>query len=195
MFVVLHGQTEWNRDKRHQGRLDSPLTDEGRRQVRQAGAILRSHLADPTNVRLVASPRGRTQATARIVAECLGLPDSAIETEERIAEIHMGAWEGLTGDEIEARWPGRTHSSPTRNAWHFQSPGGEDYAAIAARMRGWLAEQQAHDDLVVVTHGVASRVLRGLYAGLAEADTHDLEIARDAPFRLVDGRWEKLALV
>jgi probable phosphoglycerate mutase len=195
MFLVLHGQTEWNREGRHQGRLDSPLTDEGRRQVRQAGLILKSHLRDVPDVRLVASPRGRTQATARIVAECLGLPDSAIETEDRIAEIHMGQWEGLTGPEIEARWPGCTRSGPTCNAWHFQSPGGEDFDAIAARLRGWLAEQQAHDDLVVVTHGVASRVLRGLYAGHTEAETHDLEIARDAPFRLADGKWEKLGFI
>jgi len=193
MFLVLHGQTEWNRDGRHQGRLDSPLTDEGRRQVRQASAILKSHVRNPARLRLVASPRGRAQATARIVAECLGLQEGAIATEERIAEIHMGAWEGLTRDDIEARWPGRMRGRATRNGWHFQSPGGEDYTAIASRLRGWLAEQQAHDDLVVVSHGVASRVLRGLYAGLGEADTHDLEIARDAPFRLTNGTWEKLA--
>ena len=195
MFLVLHGQTEWNREGRHQGRLDSPLTDEGRRQVRQSAMILRSHLRDVSDVRLVASPRGRTQATARLIAECLGLPDGAIETEDRIDEIHMGAWEGLTGPEIETRWPGCTRSGPTRNAWHFQSPGGEDYAAIAARLRSWLAEQQAHHNLVAVTHGVASRVLRGIYAGLTDADAHDLEIARDAPFRLADGKWEKLGLV
>jgi broad specificity phosphatase PhoE len=194
MFVVLHGQTEWNRDGRHQGRLDSPLTDEGRRQVRQAGLILKSHLGDAPGLRVVASPRGRTLATAAIVADCLGLPPTAIETEARLAEIHMGEWEGLTRAEIEAGWPERMNG-PGRNGWHFQSPGGEDYDAIADRLRAWLAEQDTHDTLVAVTHGVASRVLRGLYTRLAKEEAFDLEIARDAPFRLADGRSDRLGFL
>jgi probable phosphoglycerate mutase len=190
MFLVLHGQTEWNRDGRLQGHGDSALTEEGIAQVRRSAAILRTHLGGAP--RIVTSPLGRTMATARLLAEDLGVDPNGIETDTRLKELHMGAWEGLSRARIEAGWP--QESSAPRNAWYFQSPNGERYDAIATRLRNWLDAQTTHDDLVVVSHGVASRVLRGLFTGISPEDSFLLEVARDAPFHLANGRSEKLAL-
>jgi broad specificity phosphatase PhoE len=189
MFLVLHGQTEWNRDGRLQGHSNSPLTDEGVRQVLRTAAILKAHMRGPA--RLVASPLGRTLATARLLGDALGVPHVAIETDARLAELRLGCWEGLTRDQIAAGWPDRWNTT-ARNRSFFHSPGGEDYDAIGARLRDWLAERTAHDDLVVVSHGIASRVLRGIYQGLSRDEACELAVARDAPFRLWEGRVEKL---
>ena len=190
MFLVLHGQTEWNRDGKLQGHSDAPLTQEGERQARASGAIVKFHLKGAA--RIVASPLGRTQATARIVAACLGLPPDLIETDARLAELRLGSWEGLTREQIRAGWPNRMEGA-TRNAWYFQSPDGEDYDAMAQRLQDWLGAQSEHETLIAVSHGIASRVLRGLYAGLSKHDAIELAVTRDAPYRLWGGRIAALA--
>jgi broad specificity phosphatase PhoE len=72
MFVVLHGQMEWNRDGRVQGHSDSRLTEHGRRQSLTAAYILRDRNVTPAAHKIVCSPLGRTFETARIIALELG---------------------------------------------------------------------------------------------------------------------------
>ena len=192
MFLVMHGQTEWNRDGLLQGHRDTPLTEEGRRQARSAGTILKPYIAVPQSARIVASPLGRTQTTAAIVADCLGIPPSGIATDARLAEIRLGSWEGLTREQIRAGWPERMTGTP-RNAWFFKSPDAEDYDSIAARLADWLVAQREHEMLIAVSHGIAGRVLRGLFAKLSRDAATELEVARDAPYKLWNGRIEKLA--
>jgi broad specificity phosphatase PhoE len=193
MFLALHGQTEWNRDGRVQGRLDSPLTEHGRRQAVTAGRILGGQNLVPGTFEMVCSPLGRTCETARIIAAELGFDISAIRNEARLQEVSLGAWEGHTRAEVEARWPELSAGS-NRYDWFFRSPDGETYDDVAARLRQWLEANAHRDRLIVVTHGIASRVLRGLYAGLAAEDALQLEVARDAVFRLADGQIAKLTI-
>ncbi|MBS0410216.1 MAG: histidine phosphatase family protein, partial [Proteobacteria bacterium] len=67
IYLIRHGQTEFNRERRYQGRCDSPLTEVGRRQAHAVGVRL-SELG-VTDFRLVSSPLGRTLETAAIVRE------------------------------------------------------------------------------------------------------------------------------
>jgi len=105
MFLALHGQTEWNRDGRVQGQLDSPLTEHGRRQAVTAARILGGQSLVPGTFEIVCSPLGRTRETARIIAAELGFDISAIRSDERLREVSLGQWDGHTRAEIEARWP------------------------------------------------------------------------------------------
>ena len=84
-------------------------------------------------------------------------------------------------------------TGPIRNGWYFRAPGGETYDGAAARLGDWLSEQEPDAALVVISHGIAGRVLRGLYAGLPPDVAVELNVVRDAPFRLWDGRQELLA--
>jgi broad specificity phosphatase PhoE len=192
MFVTLHGQTEWNKDGRVQGRLDSPLTEHGRRQAVTAARILGEQNLVPGTYEIVCSPLGRTLETARIIATELGLDISAIRTEQRLKEVSLGQWEGHTHAELQAGWPDRMAGSNRYN-WYFRSPDGETYDEVATRLKGWLEAHADRDTLVVVTHGIASRVLRGLYGDLAMEDALQQEVARDAVFRLAGGQIAKLA--
>src|SRR5436190_13583852 len=192
MFLALHGQTEWNRDGRVQGQLDSPLTEHGRRQAVMAARILgRQNLVSGT-FEIVCSPLGRTRETARIIAAELGFDISAIRSDERLKEVSLGQWDGHTRAEIEARWPENIAGSDHYN-WFFRSPDGETHDDVARRLGGWLEAHAHHDRLVIVTHGIASRVLRGLYARLSIEDALRSEVARDAIFRLADSQIEKLS--
>lgn len=187
MFVVLHGQTEWNRDGRLQGQHDSPLTDEGRRQSTRAGQIIKAHAGHRVDVRIMTSPLQRAQTTAQIIADVLGFPSAAIETDPRIGELALGEWEGCTRAEIHARWPERMHGG-THNSWYFRAPGGESYEAVTARLSSWLAAFGDNDRLIAVSHGIAARVLRGIYRKLSFEELCLLPVVRDAPYRLSGSR-------
>jgi len=190
VFVVLHGQTEWNREGKVQGHSNSPLTDEGRQQARVAAGILRERV-DPLACEIICSPLGRTRDTAQIVVKELGLDRPMIRIEDSLKEVSLGSWEGLTRAQVEARWPDRLANSDRYN-WYFRSPDGESHDDLIRRLKRWLAAVTDHDHLIIVTHGVASRVLCGLYAGHPADDALKLELRRDAVVHLSNGGIGKL---
>ncbi len=184
LYLLRHGETEFNVKGRYQGQRDSPLTVCGRDQARRHGALLKTLIGAPEAWRLVASPLGRTMATACIVCAELGLPEGAIETDDRLKEIAFGEWEGLTPAEIQARLPD-AWAARCADRWHYVRPVGESFAVLAARIGAFLRETES--DTIVVGHGAAGRVLRGLYGKLAEQEILALDEPQDAIFRLTQG--------
>ena len=184
LYLLRHGETEFNVEGRLQGQQDSPLTVRGRAQARAHGVLLKALIADPETWRVVASPLGRALDTARLACAELGLPKAAIETDPRLKEIAYGDWEGLTYAKIEARnsddWAARQ-----RDPWRFVVPGGESYEMVAARAGDFLNE--ARGNTIVVSHGGTGRVLRGLYGRLAPPEIKTLEQPQDAIHRLAQG--------
>jgi probable phosphoglycerate mutase len=190
-YLTLHGETEWNRERRFQGQLDSPLTDRGVEQAHLMGATLRELLGDSTGWTIVSSPLGRARRTSEIICQVLGIPSREIETDSRLAEINLGSWAGLTRDEVAARWPGALDHSG-RYDWYFRSPDGETLDAVSSRVRQWLSEAAGRDRMIAVSHGVTSRILRGLYGGIANSAALELEVSRDVVFRLHDGSIDRI---
>jgi probable phosphoglycerate mutase len=162
IFILRHGETEWNREGRMQGHLDSPLTDLGRAQAAHQGEILRRIL--PDGAVAVTSDSGRSVETARIALDGLGLP---LSQDARLREIGLGDWQGLTLREIEARW-GWLMAERDPLDWKFDAPGGEDRAALEARVAAFL--RGLRGPAVIVTHGLTSRMLRCLALGLPTQD-------------------------
>jgi len=168
IHLVRHGQTVFNAELRLQGRLDSPLTERGRSQALALGVKLRAllgHYAAP----IESSPQDRARATAEIIASAMG-GRRDIRLDSRLREISLGSWEGLTQQDIEARWPGVWRGT-VRQSWVESCPDGEPYEAAEARLKDWLDEALAGATRVVVSHGVSIGILRGLYLGLGRAET------------------------
>jgi len=189
IYLTRHGETEWNLEGRMQGRLESDLTPLGVRQA-QAMADLLGDLVErdpPADWRLVASPAGRAQATASAISRRLGLP---IERDERLIEIGCGEWEGRLRSDVAASHP---ELFATRE-WFFAAPGGETYEDVSARVSDWLAEQAPEPErrIIVVSHGVAGRLLRGAYGGLTRHETIHQDVPQDAIFRLLNGEIHRL---
>jgi probable phosphoglycerate mutase len=191
IYLMRHGETLWNRERRFQGRLDSPLTERGVAQARRMGETLLSRLADRQSIDIVASPLGRARATAAEVADLLGIPPDRVASDARLTEIDVGIWSGLTFTEIAERWPGSI-TEANRRDWFFRSPDGETYDAIAARVRSFLDDAATRKTLIVVAHGITSRLLRGLYLGLSRSELLRLELSQDAIFKLANGAVERL---
>lgn len=192
ILLVRHGETHWNREKRIQGHGDSPLTLKGIEQAKAYGRTIAGLLgAEAPEWRLVASPLPRCIQTAAILCEVAGLDFARLTKDERLREISTGKWSGLLKAEMD---PAHLQGSGT-NSWFFRAPGGETYAEIAARLGHWLADRRPGERLVVVSHGVSGRILRGLYAG----SDPDAALAEDSPqdalFRLQGGNAERIMCV
>ena len=149
LYLVRHGQTEFNVARLVQGRCDSPLTELGVVQAHAAGAWLREHgvAADA----MVSSPLGRAMATARILADELGFVGE-VEPEERIIERSYGWFEKGPFTEL----PGDVWD-PGENLVPY---GGEGNQELSSRMNeglGALMERDGLQTAVAVSHGSASR--------------------------------------
>ncbi|MDY0890976.1 histidine phosphatase family protein [Frigoribacterium sp. CFBP9030] len=145
LYLVRHGETDWNRARRIQGATDIPLNDLGRSQARETGDLLSRRRVTA----VVASPLVRAVETGAIIADVLGLP--APLHVPAIAERRYGEAEGLTGTEVEARFPAGT-----------PVPGRESRTDLVARVLPALADiARRHDGglVVVATHGAVIRAV------------------------------------
>lgn len=150
LYLLRHGQTEFNVKKLVQGRCDSPLTDLGRKQAGMAAAWLKDHDVVPDKV--VSSPLGRAMDTASLVAtELLGL-DAEAEPCEGIIERSYGTFEEGPHDVLPTDvW------DPGEDLVPF---GGEGSHALQERMVGTLTNlmgAEGIETLLAVSHGSASR--------------------------------------
>ncbi|MGZ3374983.1 MAG: histidine phosphatase family protein [Phenylobacterium sp.] len=184
IYLVRHGQTEFNRERRIQGHVDSPLTELGVRQAHAVGRLLRDLIREPEGWRIVSSPLGRARSTAEIVAEKLGgLP---VELEPRIQEMSWGRHDGRLRAELEAENP----ETFGKTGWAFDAPtDGESYEAVSARVGDWLASLPPEPErrIIAVAHGISGRVLRGLYANLPKDLAGQQDVPQDAVFLLQHG--------
>lgn len=180
-YLVRHGETEWNVAGRYQGAKDSPLTERGREQARQTGRKLASIDTGSSPLLAYVSPLGRAVQTAALIAESLPLD---IRVEPRLAEISAGDWDGMSMYEIDMEFPGALGGSGPHD-WYFLGPGGETFEAAFDRVSSWLGDAAA--PALIVTHGLASRLVRGAYCQLSKRDMLHLPVPQDGFYRLAYG--------
>ncbi|WP_445191045.1 histidine phosphatase family protein [Sphingomonas sp. Tas61C01] len=164
-LIARHGETVFNAARRLQGdHPHTPLTRAGFAQADDLGLALRDLLGVRPALTLWSSPAGRALQTLAIIAEHLELDWHRVRTDDRLAEIGMGAW----GGRYYADVVGEVGPVITSEGLLLPAPDGEDYPAIAARVSGWLADTaDDQGDRLVIMHGISSRVLRGVMTGAA----------------------------
>ena len=191
-FIIRHGETDWNREGRLQGRRDVDLNPLGRRQSVAAGERLARLLAgrglDPQALDFVASPLSRTCDTMVLLRGALGLDGEPFRRDDQILELSFGRWEGRTWPEIKRSDPAAAEER-RRDRWCFVPPGGESYAMLEGRVASWLGGLAG--DTGVVAHGGVARVLLHLVAGVAKARAPVAEISqgRVLVFRSGAAHW------
>ncbi|MEC7655255.1 MAG: histidine phosphatase family protein [Pseudomonadota bacterium] len=191
IYLCRHSETEWNREGRLQGHKNSDLTERGRAQAQRMGQAFHREIVDIDSFTLIASPLTRTRQTAEIVCDAIGRDHDQIRFDDRLKEISWGDWEGYTRPEIEDRWPG-IYDRRRVNKWEFQPPNGESYALLSHRVGAWLAEISEDQNLIVVSHGAAGRVIRGVYGNMAPGVAIGLTEPQDAFFLLSKGAIQEI---
>ena len=147
LFLVRHGETDWNAEGRLQGHTDRPLNDDGRRQAKELADRLAREGADA----IYASDLVRAKETAEIVGERLGL---TVVVDPDLREKDWGTWEGLTGDE-------RVHVE-------FAGESTEDHRARVMGAVRRIVARHPDQRIVVVTHGGSLRRIQAAVNGVAD---------------------------
>lgn len=165
LLLVRHGETDWNRETRFQGRIDVPLNDNGREQARKAAQFLKDVPLDFA----FSSPMVRPKETAQIILQ--HHPNIQLELQDGLREISHGLWEGKLEAEIEQTYPGELHRWRTVPA-SIQMPEGENLRQVWERaVDAWqtILESVANQTQtgLVVAHDATNKVLLCHVLGLA----------------------------
>ena len=155
IILVRHGQTAWNKIERFRGRADVPLDEVG---LTQAEATGRRIAAQWPLGAVYSSPISRARHTAQAVAKHFDLP---VQVHEGLTDIDFGQWQGLSPDEVRARWPEQL------DAWYhtpqrLHIPGGESLDIMRTRGMAAVDELTARHDgqtIALVGHTVINRVI------------------------------------
>jgi glucosyl-3-phosphoglycerate phosphatase len=162
--LVRHGRTAWNASRRFQGRTDIGLDAAGHEQVQ----LVAAEVARLGPSAVLTSDASRAHQSAEVLCELVG---TTAVIDPRLREAEIGAWEGLTRDEVKLRFPDEYHA--WRNGADVRRGGGETYGEVAARaapaVMELLARLPSGGLLVVVTHGGTAKALLGHLLGLPSA--------------------------
>ncbi|MES2801755.1 MAG: histidine phosphatase family protein [Bdellovibrionota bacterium] len=158
LFLIRHGETDWNRAKRFQGRTDIPLNDEGRGQA----LGLCPRMIELKIDLVVSSSLSRAYETALIAIQDVKLP---IQKDDRLQETNIGEAEGLTHEEITEKF-GTGHIERWRSYEErdldFRYPNGESKRQMMVRVREAvldIAQSNSHQNIAVFAHGMVMRAL------------------------------------
>jgi broad specificity phosphatase PhoE len=181
--LIRHGKTQWNLEKRIQGRSDTSLCPDGIEQVERWGKIIKKAARWD---RIVASGLCRTWETAEIINKDLNL---SIEKETRLNEQDWGAWNGKTYQDLVLEQP-KELDRQMASGWLFCPPGGEDRLTVWRRSLSAFQDMAARWDgqkILVVSHG---GVLRALIYGILNRNFEPDETSLIKPYHLHILTWE-----
>jgi broad specificity phosphatase PhoE len=173
LFLVRHGETEWNKLGRFQGQEDTPLNPRGRLQARETAIASVGWQATA----LYSSPLCRTMEVAQEISRLVGLP---VVPQAGLKELALGELEGVTGEEMRRGWP-QVYQTWRDDPGAVVMPGGESLGRLQERAWQVVSElEQAHgedDVLVVVSHNFALRAIVAKVLGMPLANFHSMSLA------------------
>lgn len=153
LYLIRHGQTDWNKERRIQGLADIELNEFGRHLALETGRGLK----DISFEVCISSPLMRAVETARLV---LGEKDVPVRTDERIIEMKFAEWEGKCCSKENWELPESFHDFFDAPERYQPAPGGESFADLKKRTGQFLTElygQSEYQDknILIITHGAA----------------------------------------
>jgi broad specificity phosphatase PhoE len=173
LFLVRHGETDWNCSGQIMGCRPVPLNRQGQDQARRLAALLKGRAVHS----VLTSPVTRAVQTAEVIAEALGLP---VTTEPGLEEIAFGEWEGLY-------WKDLTDEIVRRNLYRIPSdtraPGGETLREVQVRAVAAVERAVAERltlPLLCVSHADVIRAILGHYLRLDLAVVRQMRISHAA---------------
>jgi phosphoserine phosphatase len=153
IFVVRHGETEWNKEEVFRGRKDIPLNAAGLWQAERTGVFL----ADKNISAIYSSPLSRAQQTASGISEATGVP---VTLDASYTDMNFGPWEGLSLKDVQKKYP-ETFDTWRSYPHRFKMEGAETLTQVRRRVRRGLrsAKSEGGPTVVIVTHRVICKLL------------------------------------
>jgi broad specificity phosphatase PhoE len=184
VFLIRHGETDFNRNHRLQGSMPVPLNANGHLQAEALGLYLKHHPIDA----LFSSPLTRARQTADLIGQALNL---AVQDEPRMGEIAFGdKFEGLTMPDIKEKYPDEYRMWKSGDL-SYVVPNGESRHSVQKRMTdAWedLTSNTDYETIALVSHGSALKIfLRSMFHYLPTSKINNTSITTLSRFNRV---WE-----
>ncbi|KFZ36791.1 hypothetical protein HR45_14325 [Shewanella mangrovi] len=190
LYILRHGQTDFNAERRLQGQCNSPLTALGQRQAYAMGRALARQLGEQKQQwQFVSSPLGRTRQTSALVCHGMGITTEPVQYDARVQEVGLGDWEHCQIEQLLLDNP----QFKARNDWYLEAPQGERLPQVQARLRQWL-EDLGEQKAIVVSHGLTGMILRAMLMNLSYEQIWLQERPQDALFHYHNGTLTKIAV-
>ncbi len=176
LWLVRHGQTDWNREGRFQGSVDIALNENGLGQARE----IAERLKEVKFQAIYSSPLQRARQTAQMIAEKNG---KKVHFDSRLSEISMGEWEGMLYQDICREYPEEINERRV-NPLYARAPGGETAVQVAERMKQAVDEivlKHPHGPVLIVSHGLALSALVCLVRGGSLENVYNAVLENAAP--------------
>lgn len=185
LYIIRHGETDWNRQNKLQGKRDIPLNEQGEALAKKTKEGLREV---PFTLGIT-SPLKRAEKTAQILLEGREIP---IRTEKRMEEIGFGEYEGMVYTKTYSEIPDEKFSYFFTKPEAYQpGRGGETVTELLAREREFWQELLTNPDyedqtILLSTHGAALGGLLCVIKGQTEAHLWDSKLHKNCGFSVVD---------
>ena len=197
LYIVRHGETEWNVIKRFQGQLNTPLTEKGMEKLRETGKKLENVLFDE----VYTSELGRTVASAEIILnENNGYKNNKLELQKlaELNEVYFGVWQGLTYEEVFLKYPeeGNNYFYNVKNykAENVEAEKLED--ALERFLKGINKILDSHEsgNILVVTHGTVFEMFMNYVANDSIFDIDERTLMGNGDYKVFsykDGKFQE----
>ena len=202
LYIVRHGETEWNVIKRFQGQLNTPLTEKGMEKLRETGKKLENVLFDE----VYTSELGRTVASAEIILnENRGYRNKKLELKKlaELNEVYFGVWQGLTYEEVFLKYPeeGNNYFYNVKNykaenveAENVEAEKLED--ALERFLKGINKILDSHEsgNILVVTHGTVFEMFMNYVANDSIFDIDERTLMGNGDYKVFsykDGKFQE----
>lgn len=159
LYLVRHGETDWNLQNKIQGQTDTLLNEKGRRQAQELAMKLKEkhHISS-----IYSSRQKRAFETAQVVGQAIGVKPAV---KQGLEEISLGKWEGYTWGQVREHFPDE-YQGWFDNRRYQVPPEGESYQQLLDRLLPALADllEKNIGNVLAVTHsGVIMTLLSFLY--------------------------------
>ena len=165
IYLVRHGPTEYNEQRRWQGQIDIPLSAAGKVLVQAVGHFLKSQ--DLCRDHIYSSPLSRAIDTAQAIAD----DASRILIDDRLIEIDLGEYDGRYEDEIEQQVGSQQYDTWRKDNFRTAAPGGETFDQLRNRVGEFYSDLIANNDAqsIVVAHQGVLMALKSVISGQSSA--------------------------
>ena len=183
IYLLRHGQTVWNLEKRMQGQQDSPLTMIGITQVMKMGITLDK--LEAWKHRIYASPLPRTRQSVVITCAEMGRHYGECIYDKRLLEHSFGIWEGKRWKDIIKQYPGMKEERESDH-WNFTLPNGDSYESVSKRTGEFLNEHTGKD-MIIIAHEIVNKTIIGNYCGYDKEKIVKIKHPQDTIYKLEGG--------
>ena len=197
LYIVRHGETEWNVIKRFQGQLNTSLTEKGMEKLRETGKKLENVLFDE----VYTSELGRTVASAEIILnENRGYKNKKLELKKlaELNEVYFGVWQGLTYEEVFLKYPEEAnnyfYNVKNYKAENVEAENLKDALERFLKGINKILESHKSGNILVVTHGTVFEMFMNYVANDSIFDIDERTLMGNGDYKIFsykDGKFQE----